>query len=397
MLLNKPGLGLIIPGGLANNPSLFCIGATVGCRQWITECINMQTINSSERIKLLRPGLIFLIICTHIQGNLYRPDIKDIELNLVNYLHVLLSGVLAVSALPLLSIISGYLAGITLKKYGYWLTLYKKIIRILLPMLAWNLILALYIYNKQKTGLAWRSDLILYPFNLETSMNWLYGLFSLFRLPANQPLYFLKELFICFLLIPVLFRASQKPLLCIALLLVVAYMAVSGTNFGFFHRIDIYGFFLIGLAIYNRSFLVTYCQKFNTRKNRNLLTAAFAIYSISLSFYAFQEQNQHFYALMKVSTLIGPLVFWILSGHTPSLLKRFLSFISPASFGAFLGHILILNVYWNTWVNYFKTTPLTDNYWLFWSSSMVLCFACMGIATYLYHMIILQPLKAAHK
>ncbi len=113
----------------------------------------------SEKIKLLRPLLIFLIVTTHIQGNLYRPDLKNLTLDWSSFFHSYLSGIIAISALPLLSVISGYLAVYTYRKYSYFQTLKDKINRILIPMLFWNLVLALYIYNFQYNGIDFRKDL----------------------------------------------------------------------------------------------------------------------------------------------------------------------------------------------------------------------------------------------
>lgn len=355
----------------------------------------MQSNSLSERITLLRPILIFLIICTHIQGNLYRPDIKEIEFTIINFSHALLSGVIAVSALPLLSVISGYLAGLTYQKYGYKKTIVKKVYRILLPMIAWNFILALYIYSEQKSGIARRQDLILYPLNTDNLTNWIYGLLSLFKLPANQPLYFLKELFICFLAIPLLNIVSSKNWLFILFLIIISYLAISGINFGFFHRIDIYGFFLIGLSIYNRLFLYSWYKKLNTKKNRNILLIFFSIYCVLLCSYSLSSNREHFFIAMKILTLIGPLAFWVLSEFMPNKLKKFLIFISPASFGVFLGHILILNLYWDWWISYYRSTPITAGYWLFWCSSMLICFISMGAITYIYRKVI-KTIKLAY-
>lgn len=342
--------------------------------------------SSSEKITILRPLLIFLIVSTHIQGNLYRPDIKDIEFTVENFLHALLSGSIAISALPLLSIISGYLAGRTYQKYSYSQTIKSKTSRLLFPMIFWNLVLAIYIYQSQALGFPRRPDLMLYPFNIE---NWLYGLLSLFKLPANQPLYFLKELFLCFTILPILYRISKNPTATILFLCVIAFMSVSSINLGgFFHRIDIYGFFVVGLFIYNHQEQINKKSNLANKKNQYIFMFFYLILAIALTLYAFKKDNSNFIYYMKAMTVIGPLAFWLIGDYIRGYLKAFLKWLSPAAFPVFLGHILILNIYWDQWSGYFKATPITANYWIYWISSMVICYAVLGLSAVIYRKVL---------
>lgn len=335
---------------------------------------------TSERIRLLRPLLIFLIVITHIQGNLYRPDMKNITLDFSSFFHSYLSGIISVSALPLLSVISGYLAVYTYNKYRYSNILINKINRILIPMLFWNLIMAFYIYSFQVEGVGFRKDLVLHPLNME---NWFYALTGIFRLPANQPLYFLKELFTCFILLPIFFTISKSRILTAIALLTVAYMSVNKINLGFIHRIDIYGFFLIGLLINNNNVADIY-KKHATIKNKTLYLIFFIIATIALNLYAYKESHSNFIHYMKILTLIGPLAFWILSEYISGRWKKLLLWVSPASFSVFLGHILILNLAWSVWRHNLKINPITNHYWLYWLSSIILCYLVMGSLNYLY-------------
>lgn len=248
-------------------------------------------------------------------------------------------------------------------------------------MLAWNLIAALYIYYLQSTGVHFRADLELYPFNLQ---HWVYGLIGLFKLPANPPLYFLRELFICFLLLPVFFTISKSKIATASAVIVVAYMSVTGINLGFLHRVDIYGFFLVGLFLNNHPDVAALFQRFNQPLVQGLYLAGFVIALLLLTGYAFKPEHANFIYYLKAITLIGPLAFWIISQYIGGPLKRFLLWVSPASFPVFLGHILFLNLYWKVWLRVFKTPPVTEHYWLFWFSSFILCYLIMGIAGFLY-------------
>lgn len=336
---------------------------------------------NSERISLLRPVLIFLVVSTHIQGSLYRADLQNLDFTLNNFIHTFISGSLAVSALPLLSIISGYLGAYTYKKYHYLTTVQKKISRVVVPMLFWNLVMALFIYKLQSQGISFRKDLALYPFNIE---QWLYSLTAVFRMPANPPLYFLRELFICFLLIPILFQISKSKVATAIGVVAIAYMSVQGINLGFFHRIDIYGFFLIGLFLNNQSSLTEQFKCFSLPAWHLGYLFGFFVALLLLTAYALRPEHPGFIYYLKAMTVVGPLALWILSGYISGPIKRFLLWVSPASFAVFLGHILFLNIYWELWIKLFGTHPLNTNYLWFWISSFILCYSIMGVIAFLY-------------
>lgn len=341
-----------------------------------------------EKITILRPLLILLIVTTHIQGSLYGSDLSNINLTFENFFHALLSSSIATSALPLLSVISGYLAAITYERNKYHKIINKKFYRILIPMIFWNLILAIYIYQSQAKGLPRRPDLILYPFNIK---EWTLGTLSLFKLPANQPLYFLKELFICFLILPILNKISKIKVLTLISLAIISYMSVKGINLNLLiHRIDIYGFFIIGLFIYNKN-------NKNNKNNKKELSARiysktikityillYIFISILFTIHLFKSDDPNNIYYIKLMTLIGPVALWFVSSYIKGTLKNFLTWISPASFPVFLGHILILNIFWDEWSSYFKSTPLTENYWVFWISSILICFTLMGSIAFIY-------------
>lgn len=324
---------------------------------------NPDTNTASERIAMLRPLLIFLVMTTHIQGNLYRPDLKDMTLNAANFLHAALSGVIAVSALPLLSIISGYLALATLRKYNYRHIVRNKAIRLLLPMLFWNLLLGLYIYHQQASGHPIRPDLQLHP----ASIDWLLGLLALFKLPMNPPLYFLRELMLCFVLLPLLAAAARRWYTAIPLLMLLAWMAANRVHLYFFLRIDIYGFFLLGLCLALHQQALGPLARWLARPlNQWLCYSGFILCVSLLTLYAFLPSHKHFFLAMKVSTLLSPLVFWLLSAHLRGWLKQLLLWLSPASFTLFLAHVPLQTLTYNLWTGLSNHNPLQQGYLYYW-------------------------------
>ena len=101
-----------------------------------------------------------------------------------------------------------------------------------------------------------------------------------------------------------------------------------------------------------------------------------------------EKNSSSFIFYIKALTVIGPVVFWLASDFIVGPLKQFFIWLSPAAFPVFLGHILVLNVYWDGWSAYYKATPLDSNYRLFWISSMVLCFVVMGFLAFVYRRVV---------
>ena len=334
----------------------------------------MPSNNSSERITILRPLLILLVVTTHVQGNLYRIDLKDVPLQFDNFLHALLSGAVASSALPLLSIISGYLAGYTFTRKPYASNMLKKVDRILLPMLVWNFLAASYELWMQGNGLSGRPDIPLLTGGVEM---WFYALTGIFRLPANPPLYFLRELFICLLFTPLLLKLVRSRLLFAAFFLFVAVCSIREINFGLFHRIDIYGFFVLGLFLFQQQGRL---ENSTLQQHKGFHAAwlmLFVTLACALTLYGFQDQPEYFIPLRKGLTLVGPLAFWIASGYLGGWFKQLLLWLSPVSFMVFLGHAIFLNLYWSGWVELFEHSPLRSYYGAYWISSIVFCVLSM--------------------
>lgn len=335
----------------------------------------------SERIALLRPLLIFLIMTTHIQGNLYRPDLQSVPFSVGSFVHAALSGVIAVSALPLLSIISGYLALATWQKYPYGTILLKKVRRLLVPMLFWNLVLGIYIFQLQWSGHNPRPDLQLYP----PSIDWLLGLLALFKLPMNPPLYFLRELLLCFVLLPVLTAVARRWYTAVPLLLLLGWMAINRIHLNFFLRIDVYGFFLLGLCLRQHAQLLAGVGRWLERPVvQFVLLAGFVLCVALLALYSFMPVPRHFFQAMKISTLLTPLVFWLLSTHVKGRLKLFLLWLSPASFTLFLMHVPVQTLAYRVWPKLTGHMPLEQGYYIYyWLFTMLLCWCAALLASWL--------------
>ena len=104
------------------------------------------SVQTSAAIKVVRPLLIILMSFAHIGMLDQMSRINTAAtLDFSNWMIVFIKACLAKSGVPLLSLISGYLAVMTLEKYGYFKVLLRKARRLVWPLFWSNLLFILLI------------------------------------------------------------------------------------------------------------------------------------------------------------------------------------------------------------------------------------------------------------
>ncbi|MBM4196235.1 MAG: acyltransferase [Gammaproteobacteria bacterium] len=210
---------------------------------------------TAERLQIARTLCIFFMVFAHSFPMLLTPDgVTAAALgNTARIVSAILYDGLARVSMPLLSILSGYLALQSYGRRGYRGVLTEKLRTLLVPLIAWSALSIMFDlgYGAASGGLA---DIVA---RLPTdALGWVNALVGLTDKPWNFPLYFLRDLFLCFLLLPVflfLLKLSRSG----TLLLVVVLCAGTTTLFGLvdggilpiFQRQTIPVLFVLGLAI----------------------------------------------------------------------------------------------------------------------------------------------------
>jgi len=335
---------------------------------------------SNDRIQVLRPVLVLLIVTVHVPLAVYRPDLRDIEFSPGSYLSALISGCIAIAALPTLSIFSGYLAAARSGDRGYPEYAVRKFKRLIIPMIAWGLPMAVWIYTRQSAGMAARPDLDLYPLNAE---GWFRALTAYQKLPANPPLYFLRELFLAALLLPVWHLVARNIIASVLLAGGIFYCAVAGIHFGFFIRIDIYLYFFIGVFIAAHPGLSVADDWM--RKRTAWILVAFMLACLSVAFYGFSDDPEHYWLLINLLRLTGPLAFMALAVYLENgFLGNLLSRLAPASFTIFLGHVIVILIVWKAWQDLVGFSRHDAAWWAFFGLAVFLSAATLGLLWWVY-------------
>lgn len=205
----------------------------------------------NEFIRVLRPLLILLICAVHI------PFIAGYTANVTALdapqmlLSVYIKDVLARSAVPLLSVISGYLAFFSYKKYGYRKFLTKKVKMVLVPFVVTNV--ATLIFFKLAQGISATPIPALQ--GIEGLASILQGVLGINRMPINGPLYFLRDLFLICCCVAIIDSIARRRLAVVCVCLALLYLNFQNSGLivrwseqpiAILYRVDMVFFFLLG-------------------------------------------------------------------------------------------------------------------------------------------------------
>ena len=201
--------------------------------------------NLSSRINLMRILLISGIVFVHVPHD---PETSPFlgMYGAFDWVRVFLADALFRIGVPCLSAISGYLLFRKgMHAFDYPATLRSKSKTVLLPFLLWNglLFLAILLLQHFEVGIGYFPDL----WNATPREMVSHGV-ALEELPVNVPLYFLRDLFVCILISPILaFLMRRFPWPALGVLLVIT--AVPDLTIFIVQKKSILFSFSLGIAL----------------------------------------------------------------------------------------------------------------------------------------------------
>jgi hypothetical protein len=192
----------------------------------------------SDRIRIARGLCIFFMTFVHVPPGI-REHVYDGDTSFFDIVYFTLTRLAGLSSVSLLSVVSGFFIVSSLAKAGTLSLLVSKVKTLVVPLLAWNLLmlalLALY-------GLLLGKWQDMPDF---TALGIADALFALTRWPLDVPLWFLRDLFVCCLFSPLLHGALKRfPVATIGLL--VAY-TLFGEDLYLLQRPQLMLFFALGM------------------------------------------------------------------------------------------------------------------------------------------------------
>lgn len=313
----------------------------------------------SDTIRLARILCILLLVYAHVQPySAGLPKTLFAQEGVIYFLRLLLGQ----GSVPLLSVVSGYLLAKSMSERRYVDEFKNKLFTLIVPLVLWNLI---YLFKEfLESGMA----------GVPAASDWPNAVLAISAVPVMMPLYFLRDVFVCFLISPLLLGAVRKaPLLTIAALLINAVLNADGP---LFINSGIPLFFFGGGLLWSRAVAIP------TNGLPKAVVATSVVVLVALSVAPIYGYAPPGWSLsLPHSTVYGAaaialfaassLVFW----HAACLLRshplgHFLMRYEPIAFFIFCVHGMAAGVWWMALVRagladssaavlvYFISTPL---------------------------------------
>ncbi|MBP1852953.1 acyltransferase family protein [Rhizobium halophytocola] len=327
--------------------------------------------NISTRINLMRIFLISGIVFVHVPFDPATSAYAGGQ-GAFDWFRVLLGDSFFRIGVPCLSAISGYLLFRRgSEAFDYPKTVRTKVETLLAPFLIWNIGLFVFValIQSQGAGIGFFPDLWHASFRQLTSY-----LFSLEEFPIDLPLYFLRDLFVCILLSPILaFLVRRAPVVTCVLLFGLAILP--GVTIGLVLKKSILFSFTFGIA------LALYKVDVKALDRHAVLGAALTVLAATLLSVGLYLTGPDYPYLLDLArntlSIVGALGFWLLSAlATPTALGQRLANTGSLSFWIFCGHYPLLLMLWMTWRRFMDN----DAYPVFYFGAIVLTFFILVVS-----------------
>ncbi|EGV33768.1 hypothetical protein ThidrDRAFT_0457 [Thiorhodococcus drewsii AZ1] len=314
----------------------------------------------SQRINILRYIMIFGIIVLHAPP--YIP-LTETGASAFDFLKATFQHAIFRTSVPVLTFISGYLLFSANLDLRYSALLSKKTRTILVPLVLFNLPIALIVYTVQAYQLLDHDfSQKLYPFNFFV---WLDAIIGLFGSPINYPLNFLRDLYVISILAPIFGLLIRKLAWTGLLITLLIFWFNFDGNIVLRNTMPIL-FYVGGMA----AILEWDMRKLD--KYALMLFVMFLLFCFAIV--AFQIENRNYLRL------VSPILIWpACSLIVNTKFGVWIAGLAKYSFLTFLaqGPMLL-----TLWIIYQKIVPDVP-YWAYWFSAPLII-ALMMVPVYLY-------------
>lgn len=294
---------------------------------------------TSDRIKAARVICILALVFVHVPPWVPQLGTPPRDLAAFDYAFVFLQEALSRTSVPLLSVLSGYLLVATEAGGRYVALLRRKARSLLLPLLLWNLLSLLL-------------RLVVGEVEPASPMGWLNRLLAVNGMPLILPLYFLRDIFLCVVVFPLLAWLLRRWAGTTVFLLVA--LAVAGVLDAVLINPLILAFFAVGCALGMGTFPIKRLPP------AAVTGAAFVVVALVATAAAIRavgggipgyvphgDWDWPHQLLLFTQRAVGAMVFWHLAGLlVRSAWARAAMAIEPFVFFLFCSHTLVLGAAW---------------------------------------------------
>ncbi len=288
------------------------------------------------------------MIYVHVNPGVSRfaPDVEGIRL--FDVARFWLVDSLGRASVALLSVIAGYLAVYSLRREVFRRFATKKVSSLMIPLLLWNALFVVAAIAGNFISEGHLQQSLQGPLTLQRLPNLLIAVTAS---PANEPLDFLRDVFVCSMLAPLLIMTLRRTRNGYVVL--VAGLAVLGFATNFLHTPNILLLYAIGIYVAHLDTVPSLSTKLVAAS-----WVAMAVLGLVLAFGEIEttlhETGYHANTLLEVGfsaiRLPAAVAFWDLSLRISrsQMLSR-LARLEPFVFIAFCCHLLVTTIVWLFW------------------------------------------------
>jgi hypothetical protein len=192
----------------------------------------------SDRIKIARSLCIFFMTFVHVPQGIAE-NVYDRDAGFFDIVYFVLTRMMGLSSVSLLSVVSGYFIVSSLLKAGAGSLTISKFKTLVVPLVAWNLLMLVLLAAYGVLSGNWKDIPEFSPLGIANA------LFAITEWPLVVPLWFLRDLFVCCLFVPLLYPALRR--YPAATLLVLVVFTVFGEDLYILQRPQLLLFFALGM------------------------------------------------------------------------------------------------------------------------------------------------------
>lgn len=302
----------------------------------------------SERIWATRYLMVLGIVVLHLPP--YQP-LSHVGQEPFDYIKAFFSHGVFRATVPVLTVISGFLVFHFQQQLKPAKLIWSKVKSILVPLIVWNVPLALAIFFIQKYGLfAHAFSATLYPFDIET---WFTAITGAFGNPVNYPLNFLRDLFVLACLAPLMWQVLKRsPYMGLVLMSLVYYFNLDGPLV--LRNSMLISFYIGALAAHQNWDL--------TRLDRFAVPLFILFLLICAAMVVFKVGNRELFRMVS-PFMVWPAMSLVMKCKIGSLLVAY----SRYSFFTFLSHGVVILAFWLAFNRFFQDAP----YFIYWITAPV--------------------------
>lgn len=332
---------------------------------------------TSQTIRMTRVLCIFFMMLVHVPpgfDNYLRSAMQDP--GIFFFLQAFFTGVVGRSSVPLLSIVSGFLAVYSLSKTGFFRYSVTRLNTLYTPLIFWNLLmLAFALAAFSLIGARTRAYDAVESFGIAQLI--IGAIMTLDDTGITEPLKFLRDLFVCGLFLPALiFLARKVPFSSLLVLLVISSF---GLTQPIIFRPAILIFFYLGVILQVSGGEKTFGY---LERNAKLIFAFFIVVCIvfGLQLFNYIEKDAFRIGPTDAFVLIKQLVvatsmwcfgWWLIQFKSAQFLLRFES----VAFLVYLSHAFVFGIAWFVWKQVFSAEINLFYSLFFFGAPMALFFA----------------------